>query len=58
MLNIIQKAVKLLQESKFQTESCNNIYDFLFASYISGEAQQLLDEEDIVNALRYYEKLN
>ena len=56
--NSIKKAVKLLQSAEYTTSKLDDIYDFLYASYVSGEAEQMHDERKVKKALRHYEELD
>ena len=51
------KALILLENSSEQNENLDNIYDFIYAAFISNEAQQLANEKRIVEAMRHYENL-
>lgn len=56
--NSIKRAVKLLQSAEYTTSKLDDIYDFLYASYVYGEAEQLHDAREIKKALRHYEELD
>ena len=55
--NKMTKALELLENATQQNENLDNIYDYVFASFISNEAQQLANEKRIVSAMKHYENL-
>ncbi len=51
------KALELLENATQQNENLDNIYDFVFAAFMSNEAQQLANEKRVVAAMKHYENL-
>lgn len=55
--NNVEKAIALLLSAEYKTSKNNDIYDFLYGSWSLGEAEQLANKRQVVQALRHYENL-